>query len=129
MTFRHDCDDEALVHAYRRALCVVLPSVYTSCYGQTSKIPELLGQTLIEGMACGTAAICTNVASMPEVVEDTVTGFVVPANDPASMKAKLQYIRDNPSKAIELGIAGRQRIERLFTWEQVVERCFEAYRT
>ena len=52
-------------------------------------MPELLGQTLIEGMACGTPAICTDVASMPEVVEDGVTGFVVPPNDPAYLGAKL----------------------------------------
>ena len=37
-------------------------------------MPELLGQTLLEGMACGTPGLCTSVASLPEVVEDGVTG-------------------------------------------------------
>src|SRR5262249_36032076 len=87
--FRHDCDDAELVRAYRRALCVVLPSTYRTLYGQESRVPELLGQTLLEGMACGAPAICTDVASMPEVVEDGVTGFVVPPNDPATLGQRL----------------------------------------
>src|SRR5262249_49191326 len=58
VTFRPDCDDDAVVRAYRRALCVVLPSVYRDCYGNVTNVPELLGQTLIEGMACGAAAVC-----------------------------------------------------------------------
>lgn len=76
--FRHDCTDGDIVTAYQRAVCVVLPSVYRDCYGNESKVPELLGQTPLEGMACGTPAIVTNVASLPEVVADGETGFVVP---------------------------------------------------
>ena len=43
--------DDALVREYRRASSIVLPSVYRSAAGET-KVPELLGQTLLEGMAC-----------------------------------------------------------------------------
>jgi glycosyltransferase involved in cell wall biosynthesis len=65
VTFRHDCDDAELVEAYRGAMCVVLPSVYRTIYGEETQVPELLGQTLLEGMACGRPVICTRVASMP----------------------------------------------------------------
>ena len=75
--FRHDCNDEALVEAYRKAACVVLPTVHRTIYGDETPVPELLGQTLLEGMACGTPGICTDVASLPEVIEDGATGFVV----------------------------------------------------
>ena len=51
--FRQDCGDDDIVRAYQRALCVVLPSVYRDLYGKESRVPELLGQTLLEGMACG----------------------------------------------------------------------------
>lgn len=125
--FRHDCDDAAIVHAYRRALCVVLPSVYQTMYGATSRVPELLGQTLIEGMACGAPAISTDVASMPEVVEDGVTGFVVPPNDPASLRAKLEWLREHPREAASMGAAARQRVLERFTWPSVVRRCLEIY--
>lgn len=127
VTFRHDCDDEALVHAYRKALCVVLPSVYKTMYGVETKVPELLGQTLLEGMACGTPAICTGVASMPEVVEDGVTGFVVPPNDRTSLHQRLCWLRDRPQEAKAMGQAARRRVLEKFTWPQVVRRCLEAY--
>lgn len=125
--FRHDCDDAALVEAYRRALCVVLPSVYRTRYGGETRVPELLGQTLLEGMACGAPAVCTDVASMPEVVEDGVTGFVVPPNDPEALRAKLKWLRDNPSRRREMGEAARRRVLEKFTWPAVVRNCVEIY--
>jgi glycosyltransferase involved in cell wall biosynthesis len=127
VTFRHDCDDAALVHSYRKALCVVLPSVYRNMYGQETKVPELLGQTLLEGMACRTPAICTDVASMPEVVEDGVTGFIVPPHDPTALGEKLQWLRDHPREAKEMGDAARRRVLEKFTWPAVVRRCLEIY--
>lgn len=128
VTFRHDCDDDALVAAYRRALCVVLPSVYRDPYGGETRVPELLGQTLLEGMACGTPAVCTDVASMPEVVRDGVTGFVVPPGDPAALRAAFARLRDAPELAPTLGAGGRAWVLARFTWQKVVERCLAIYR-
>lgn len=127
VNFRHDCDDTDLVEAYRRALCVVLPSVYRSLYGEETRVPELLGQTLLEAMACGTPAICTDVASLPEVVENGVTGFVVPAHDAAALRQKLLWLKENPREAREMGRAARQRVLDKFTWPMVVRRCLEIY--
>jgi glycosyltransferase involved in cell wall biosynthesis len=127
VTFRHDCDDVELVRAYQRALCVVLPSVYRNLYGGETRVPELLGQTLLEGMACGTPVICTAVASMPEVAVDGVTGFVVPPNNPAALREKLCWLRDHPSEARQMGGAGRQRVVENFTWPAVVRRCLNVY--
>src|SRR2546425_357738 len=127
VTFHHDFTDSDLVSAYRRALCVVLPSVYETMYGQHTDVPELLGLVLLEGMACGTPAICTNVGGMPEVVEDGVTGFVVPANDPPALGHKLRWLRDHPDRAREIGQAARRRVVEGFTWPAVVQRCLENY--
>jgi glycosyltransferase involved in cell wall biosynthesis len=129
VTFRHDCNDAELIGAYRRAACVVLPSVYRDCYGQESRVPELLGQTLIEAMACGTPALCTAVASMPEVVTDGETGFVVPPNDPPALRSRLEYLRDNRAAVLAMGAAGRKRALERFTWARTVARCLEAYAT
>jgi glycosyltransferase involved in cell wall biosynthesis len=126
VTFRYGLGDEALVHEYRRALCIVLPSVYRTPAGET-KVPELLGQTLLEGMACGAAAMCTRVASMPEVVEDGVTGFVVPPNDPAAIGERLAWLAAHRDQAAVMGVAGRARVLRHFTWDAVVARCLAAY--
>ena len=128
VVFRHDCSDDTLLEAYRSALCVVLPSVYRTMYGVESKVPELLGQTLLEGMACGAPAICTDVASMPEVVEDGVTGFVVPPNDPNALREKLTWLWERPDRARAMGEASRARVLQVFTWPAVVRRCLQIYR-
>lgn len=127
VTFHHECDDASLVAAYRSALCVVLPSVYRTSYGQESKVPELLGQTLLEGMSCGTPAICTNVASMPEVVQDGVTGFVVPPNNPDALREKIVWFKNHPAEARIMGEAARRRVVEKFNWPAVVRRCLAIY--
>jgi hypothetical protein len=106
---------------------VVLPSVYRTAAGHQSPIPELLGQTLLEGMSCEAPTIATNVASLPEVVEDGLTGFLVPPNDPDAIGAKLRWLKDNPDHTREMGAAGRIRVLQRFTWPQVVNRCLDAY--
>ena len=125
--FNHDCNDTALVECYRRALCVVLPSVYRTIYGDETAVPELLGQTLLEGMACGLPAICTAVASLPEVVEDSVSGFVVPPNDSGALAERLRWLGDHPEAAAAMGIAARRRVLEGFSWHEVVRRCLAIY--
>ena len=128
VTFCGTLSEAELIAVYRRALCVVLPSVYRSGDGLETKIPELLGQTLLEGMACGAPVICTRVASLPEVVEDGVTGYVVPPGDRAALSDRLQRLASRPDEATAMGMAGRRRVLERFQWHQVVERCLAAYR-
>ena len=125
--FCHDVSDAELIERYRRALCVVLPSVYRTSDGTETKIPELLGQTLLEAMACGTPVICTRVASMPEIVEDGVTGFIVEAGDRAALADRLRWFLQHPSDVEAMGQAGRRAVLERFQWSQVVDRCLAAY--
>jgi glycosyltransferase involved in cell wall biosynthesis len=127
VTFRHDAGDTELLTAYRRALCLVLPSVYRMNDGTVTKVPELLGQTLLEAMACGTPVICTDVASMPEIVDDGETGFIVAPGDQDALRARLQWLAGHPAEAAAMGAAGRRAVLERFQWSQVVQRCLDAY--
>jgi glycosyltransferase involved in cell wall biosynthesis len=129
VAFHHSVADDVLVEMYRRALCLVLPSVYRTPNGEYTNVPELLGQTLLEGMACGTPVICTRVASMPEIVEDGVSGFIVEPGDHAALRARLEWLAAHPVDADAMGAAGRSRVLAHFQWRDVVERCLDAYRT
>jgi glycosyltransferase involved in cell wall biosynthesis len=127
IVFRLDCGDASIVDAYRRALCVVLPSVYRTRDGGETRVPELLGQTLLEGMSCGAPGVCTAVASLPEVVEDGVSGFVVPPGNPSALRDKLLWLREHRAGARALGIRARARVLQQFQWSDVVERCLSIY--
>ncbi len=127
VSFITDLSDEELADAYRRASCVILPSVYRTMYGTPSFAPELLGQTLLEGMASGLPVICTDVGAMPEIVADGVTGFVVPGGGIAALRQKLVWLRDNPDAAKSIGLSARDRALENFRWASVVNRCMGAY--
>lgn len=129
IVFHHGVGDEALVDTYRQALCLVLPSVYRTPDGQHTDVPELLGQTLLEAMACATPVICTRVASMPEIVEDGVSGFIVEPGDSVALRSRLEWLATHPVDASAMGAAGRERVLVRFQWPDVVERCLDAYRT
>jgi len=126
--FHLDLDDSKLVETYRRACCVVLPSLYRDRFGNETRVPELMGQTLLEGMACGIPVVCTDVASMPEAVVDGVTGFIVPPDDLSAMRGAITTLMRNPDLAVRFGAAGRERMRSIFSWQAVVRRCLEHYR-
>jgi glycosyltransferase involved in cell wall biosynthesis len=80
-------------------------------------------------MACGIPAICTNVAAMPEAVVDGETGFVVPPNDLDAMRRAIVTLSTDHALAARMGTAARARMLSRFTWDAVVRRCLEAYRS
>jgi glycosyltransferase involved in cell wall biosynthesis len=121
--------EEMLVTMYRNALCVALPSVTRDCYGQVTEVPELLGQSLLEGMASGVPAVCTTAGAMREVVADGVTGFVVGENDPDALGASLRELHGDQELARIMGGRGRKRVVQHFSWDAVADRCVGVYRS
>jgi len=54
---------------------------------------------------------------------------VVPPNEPAALREKLEWLRDHSREVERIGFAGRERVLDRFTWPAVVERCLRAYRS
>jgi len=127
VVFEHEAGDDVLVERYRHALVTVLPSVYAPASGPRTRQPELLGLAVLESMACGTPVIVSDVASLPELVDDGATGFVVPHNDAAAIGAKIAFLRANPSAADEMGRRARAAVLDRFAWPAVAARCLVAY--
>ena len=125
--FLDEVTDDQLVDLYRGAMATVLPSVYRAFDGSRTVVPELLGLVVLESFACGTPVIVSEVASLPELVEDGVTGFVVPPNDPAAIRARLEHLRAHPEQAARMGAEGRARVLARFTWDAVARSCLAAY--
>jgi starch synthase len=78
-------------------------------------------------MACGTPAIATRVASLPEIVTHERTGLLVPPNNPAALGAALERLRTEPALARQLGEAALQDVLARFTWDRVVAKCLHLY--
>jgi glycosyltransferase involved in cell wall biosynthesis len=120
-------DDDVLLQLYRESAVTVSASVYRDMYGREWPQSELLGLTLLESMAVGTPVICTRVGGMPEYVDDGVTGFVVPPNDPAAIRERLLGFVDDAALIGRMGEAGRRRVEG-YSWSAVADAVFAAYR-
>jgi len=69
---------------------------------------------LMEAMASGVPVVTTRIAGIPELVEDDVSGFVVPPGDVAALVAAIDALLRDPSLRSRLGAAGRATVEREF---------------
>jgi glycosyltransferase involved in cell wall biosynthesis len=125
--FRGTAADADLPDLFRSASVVVVPSVERTCYGRAVRVPELLGLVALEAMACGTPVIASRVGGLPEVVQDGITGFLVPPGDVQALRERLEQILRDPSLAQRLGAAAREVVLERFTWAKVAERCLAAY--
>lgn len=88
---------------------------------------EGLSNTLLESMAAGVPVVATQVGGNPEVVEDGVTGFLVPARDPRSLASAVGRLLNDPGLAAQFGQAGRERVAKLFSLERMVQETERLY--
>lgn len=125
--FVHNADEPRLLYEYRTAKVTILPSVHTTCYGDYTPVPELMGFTLLESQACGTPAICTDAGAMHEFVDDGRTGFVVKQNSGEAIAAALhQLINLSQSEYTEYQTRCLEWIKPL-CWSTVIQRHLEIY--
>jgi starch synthase len=120
-----------VIQLLTHAAVFVCPSIY-----------EPLGIVNLEAMACETAVVATDTGGIPEVVEDGVTGLLVPfdpVDDPSRVPRDPQRFAHDiadrvnrlfaePGEARRLGLAGRERAVRDFSWSSVAERVHALYR-
>ena len=114
--FHTDLSDNQLAEKYRQSLATVLPATADSGF-----------TTVMESFACETPVIATAVGSLPEIVSNGITGFLVPPNNPAAIREKIEYLNENPDVAAEMGKRAREVVLRRFTWDAVATRCLDAY--
>lgn len=87
---------------------------------------EGLPGALIQAMACGAAVVATDCPHGPsEIVEDGVSGLLVPVDDGAALVAGIDRLLDDPGLRARLGRAGRRAAQR-FSLEAALGRYVDA---
>lgn len=90
-------------------------------------LSEAFGMSLAEGMAMEIPVIGTLAGGMPDVVEDGKTGLLVPANQADKLAEAILYLLQDPDLRQTMGKAGRQRVLRYFSWDQVATSLLRHY--
>jgi starch synthase len=122
----------------RTELCQVLSAATTFV---CPSVYEPLGIVNLEAMACQSAVVGTATGGIPEVVQDGVTGRLVPIDqvtdgtgtprDPeryvADLAEVLTEVTSDVKRAREYGIAGRVRAEQHFSWDAIAEATMDVY--
>ena len=107
--------------AFALAEVFVLPSIPTASW------KEQFGYVLIEGMSCGKPVVASRTGSIPEIVDDGVTGLLVPPKDVAGLSQAIVSLLLNPSKAREMGKNARKKAVETYADTVVAENLGKLY--
>jgi alpha-maltose-1-phosphate synthase len=121
-----------VIQVLTHATIFVCPSIY-----------EPMGIVNLEAMACETAVVATATGGIPEVVADGETGLLVPIEQladgtgtpvypdkfVADFAAAMTRLINDPTRAKEMGLAGRRRAVSQFSWARIAEDTMAVYRS
>ena len=108
---------EELVRHYNQAEMLVCPSLY-----------EGFGLPAGEAMACGLPVSATTGGALPEVVEDGVTGILVPPGNAPALAEAMRTLMGDAELRRRMGQAGRERVLEKFSWRKAALETEAVYR-
>jgi D-inositol-3-phosphate glycosyltransferase len=106
---------DTLPYYYSAAEIVVVPSHY-----------ESFGMVALEAMACGTPVVASQVGGLAFLVQDGVTGYTVPVDDPAALADRLTLLMQDPALRRQLGQQAASYAQG-YSWEKIAGRMIGLY--
>jgi sugar transferase (PEP-CTERM/EpsH1 system associated) len=83
-------------------------------------LSEGLPLSILEALSLQKPVVATNVGGIPEIVEDGVTGYLVPPRDPEALADKILLLLQHPQTAANMGQAGRKKVEEDYGLDKMV---------
>ena len=84
--------------------------------------------SILEAMCFACPSVATKVGGIPEVIEDGVTGIMVPFGDAEAIARAVEGLIEEPARRISLGLAAQQRAREQFSAQVIVPRYEALYR-
>lgn len=88
---------------------------------------EGLPNVVLEACAAGVPVVATSVGGTPEVIEDGVSGLLVPPGDPVSLASAICEMLGDEEGARDMAFQGRQRVMEWFSFHRQVEQYLELF--
>lgn len=89
---------------------------------------EGFGLTILEAMSSGAAVLATQAGAWPEVIRESIDGYVVPINDLTAVKNKLDHLLSDPQRLAQMGQEGRERVLENYTVEREAQALCDFFR-
>ncbi len=93
-----------------------------------SSLFEGLGTSLLDAMALSKPTVASHTGGIPEVVSHGETGLLVPPRDVRALASAIATLLKDPKRRERMGRAGLERVKRLFSADQMIEKTLEVYR-
>lgn len=97
-----------------------------ACYGSVSD-SESFGVAAVEAMACGIPVIASDADGFKEVIEDGVSGIIVPKGDIGAIADAMYSLLAAPAERIRLGKNAIDRVGKLYDWDKNVDAMLRIY--
>ncbi len=88
---------------------------------------ESFGNALIEAMSMEKPSVATNSHGIPDIIDDSVTGFLFKRKDENDLTEKLKFLIKSPEKRIEMGRAAREHVIKNFDLEKQTRELIDLY--
>ncbi len=117
-------DEKIIFTGFREDAFDVISSA--DCLVHASTLPEPFGLVIVEAMSLGVPVIATNAGGVPEIVEDGVTGILVPPGDANSLASAMVRLLVDPDLRKEMGERAKTRAFELFDIRNNSREIFDA---
>jgi glycosyltransferase involved in cell wall biosynthesis len=107
-----------LVDIVRKAMCVVMPSIWY----------ENFPYSILEAFALGKPVIASRMGGMPEIVKDGETGLLFGAGDSLALSEKMEYLHEHLEAAPQMGHKARLVVETKFNADVHYDRLMAVYK-
>lgn len=117
--------DKVVFTGYRKDIPALMKFMDVVVHASNS--PEPFGMVVIEGMAMGKPVVATRAGGPLDIVEDGKTGYLVSVGEAEPLAGAVVNLLRGPGLRDEMGLAGRERVERMFDNKLYAERVQAIY--
>jgi D-inositol-3-phosphate glycosyltransferase len=115
VTFLGRRSQDSLPYYYSAAEAVVVPSQY-----------ESFGMVALEAMACGKPVVASQIGGLAYLVQDGVTGFTIPVDEPIELANRLTSLLQDPGLRDRMGKQAVQ-VAREYAWDKITAKLLLVY--
>ncbi len=115
VTFLGKKSQDSLPYYYSAAEAVVVPSQY-----------ESFGMVALEAMACGTPVVASQIGGLAYLVQDGITGYTVPVDEPEELAKRIVRLLHDPELRDRMGRQATQAAQ-AYAWAKIAARLMSVY--